>query len=122
MKKLIIDRNIWIRGTSEGKYKNGETSMLLTHNGSRCCIGIHLSQCGLSDNLLQGRCYAEDSEVKLQIPDNAKWLLENIYGGRSELADTLYGVNDDSKITEEHREKEIIRLFAEADIEVEFIN
>lgn len=108
MRKLEIDRKIWLRG--EGCYAS---KLLRRGDKKQCCIGCYLSACGVSpDNLLdRGEPYFG------AIPDEADWL-----GMRDENALPLFKLNDDEKIDDVFREEKIRDEFIKHGVEVTFVN
>lgn len=115
--KFTISRSEWLRG--EGI---GDTSRLLRPSDSkRCCLGIYAREVGLSDELT---CDVESPAGRGRLigkwPEKASWLFEG--GGNSRLAFRLMEDNDRADLTEGQREARIKAEFAEAGIEVEFVD
>jgi len=113
MEKLIIDRNIWLRG--EGGFKS---YLLRTSDKKKCCIGILVSSLlNIEDDKILGKSTAISDEWLVSlIPQEMKWLKN--YPIMAEFYDT----NDDPTISDEEREKKLTVLFAAQNIKVEFIN
>lgn len=115
MRKLTIDRSVWLRGAAD--------SYLLREDGKRCCVGIYLGACGVSDEQLFKRCTAFSVSVfddEAEFPQEARWTLDDVYNN-SDTAMKLYRTNDDLSLSAEQRETRVRELFAEQDIEVEFV-
>ena len=111
MMKLIIDRNIWLRG--EGA---GWSYLLREEDRKMCCLGIYLKECGVSsEKLLDMTSPCQLVEI---IPPEAKWLI------KKDSTDTydLMELNDEKKIEKDKREEKIAHIFAKHNIEVEFVN
>jgi len=106
MKKITIDRKIWLRG-------------------KMCCVGIYLSQCKVpKKELLDMPDAASVSEREVKIPKQAEWLLDrrsygvnDFYCDNSDAAGKLMTLNDRNP-----NEKKIAAIFAKNGVEIEFIN
>lgn len=114
MKKLIIDRTKWMRGT------NGNGSALFNpKNEKMCCLGFYAISCGLSEKQIAHKAFP--SSLEYHLPDNMKWLL-----GRNEnnecIENSLATINDWYGTTEQEREEELMQEFAKHNVEVTFIN
>ena len=110
--KLIIDRDIWLRG--EG---SGWSYLLREEDSKMCCLGIYLKECGVpSEKLLY---MTSPYQLVKIIPPEAGWLL----GSSSIDTCSLMELNDEKKIEkEDEREEKIAYIFAKHNIEVEFVN
>jgi hypothetical protein len=113
MEKLVIDRNIWLRG--EGGIKS---YLLRESDKKKCCIGILMSSLlNIVDDKILGESTAISNEWLVSlIPQKMEWLKN--FSTMNEFYDT----NDNSTISDEEREKKLTKLFAAQNIEVEFIN
>ncbi len=120
--KFVIDRSIWMRGDGNGK--------LLDSKGQRCCVGIYLKACGISDTKMLAIGTANslvfryrDTRPGEHVP---KWLLKSVPAissdavTASEDAEKLYSVNDSIGFSEEKREQEVKEHFAKNGIKVSF--
>lgn len=104
MKRLVIDRSIWLRG------EGGNNSYLLREeDGKKCCLGIYLGACGTPDELLSGHV----GTGQIVLPEEAKWLDQG--------ADAFMIVNDDPHTPASTRERGIEALFASHGIQVTFV-
>lgn len=112
MRKLIIDRNIWLRGEAIESY------LLRQSDQKQCCVGIYLEQCGIERTKLSGVMSAQGLAMKEPLPQEAQWLL----GVANRDAQWLYRVNDNPESPASLRESEITKVFAQHKVEVEFIN
>lgn len=111
MKKLTIDRKIWLRG--EGSVRS---KLLRPEDQKRCCIGIYLESCSVpKETLLNKGTYYGIAQWGVLLPEETAWL-------HSYVAQAFYTTNDDQTLTEEEREQKLTALFAGQGIEVEFIN
>lgn len=115
--KFTIDRSKWIRGKDRGM-----SYLLRPADGKRCCVGFYLQACGLTDEQLSNRCYADSYDQNLRkddLPAGTEWL----HISRSkEGGDSVYYVNDDMELTETEREERIAARFAREGHEVEFVD
>lgn len=126
--KLVIDRNIWLRGEGE------EASFLLRQDDQKmCCVGIYLEALGVDRGHLNGANAAHHPGLSEMLPKEAMWLVYQDTMHRwmpSDKACRLYAandgeqhsLNDPSFDTEEERENYIRDAFATQGVEVEFIN
>jgi len=108
--EFTIDRKEWLRG--EGVY---QSYLLRARDGKRCCVGIYLKACGMSDEELSGVTGANEKPVCDLLPQEAGWLLN------WELLGHLYVDNDERSTSESEREERIAEGFARNGIKVNFI-
>ena len=106
MKKIIIDRETWLRG--EGK----DNSFLLRGSDKKmCCLGFYFNQCGVSEETLLNKgspmCLGEAN-----LPKETLWLRG--------VAGTLMAINDSTYYPEADRESKIKKIFAEFGYKVKF--
>ena len=120
MKKIIIDRKIWLHGE-----KDLPTGSWLHRSldGKMCCVGIYLNQCGVSKKDLLDRSDATSLvEVGTKLPKQAEWLTNTvrhpsgIYIDNTKDAGHLMTVNDTTA-----NEKIIKRMFAKHDVKIKFV-
>ena len=128
MKKIIIDRKIWLHGKKQVDHTGNvsEKSSMLHRplDGKMCCIGIYLNQCGISKKDLLERSDATSLvEVDIKLPKQAEWLITtvrypsgSIYNNNTKDAGHLMTVNDGTA-----NEKTIKRVFAKHDVEIKFV-
>jgi len=132
MKKLIIDRQTWLRGD--------KTSCLLNNNKHRCCLGFLAQQCGIKDKYIQniGSLCEVIEEEKINIFNiiDLQFLIDMSGKGTYNSTDAyhLMEINDipinvEMELqpgivirSELEREEFLKRKFAEYNIDVEFIN
>jgi len=134
VKKFVIDREIWSRGKPNSALLIGKrTAELLADKsvydgeGCKCCLGIYLTVCGVSDEVLSDVGEPiELSEVAQQeaLEGGAgSWLFaEEDRNSSSITVAELIEINDDEEISETSRERSITALFLSQGIEVEFKN
>ena len=122
MMKLIIDRDIWLRG--EG---SGWSYLLRKEDEKMCCLGIYLKECGVSSEKLLDM--TSPCQLVKIIPPEAEWLIDKSLGIDSMDTCDLMGFNDRRKKKiekedekEDEREEKIAHIFAKHNIEVEFVN
>lgn len=127
MRKLVIDREKWLRG------QGAELSKLLRREDEKmCCVGFYLESCGVPRETLLGNAAAHSPEVALILPDEAKWLNNgDLYlPNSSPIGRELYAINDriiilnslTPTMDELERENRVMELFSQQGVEVEFIN
>ena len=82
MEEFVIDREKWARGErySDKTFKAYDREIrqriknyLLGEDGKQCCLGLYLSECGVTDKTLQG--LSTPREVHPSIPESAAWLV-----------------------------------------------
>lgn len=122
MKQLIIDRSQWRTGGDKWNWTHGETK-LLNEKGNMCCLGFYCLQLGeISKNQILGISLPEDLN-NVNVYDDA--MLHLVY--KNDLRNTHFteeaiDINDAEELTNEEREKEIIKHFKQIDVEVVFTN
>lgn len=110
--KLTIKRSEWLHG------EGGRVSRLLRATDNKmCCLGFLGIACGLTRDEILGK--SEPSEIT-----SSKWIkgliLDSSEG--TETCHQLMMANDSlSYLFETKREARIISLFAELDVQVEFV-
>lgn len=115
-KTFVVNRSMWLRG------RGARASYLLLDNGQRCCLGFVCAQLGVADEYL------------LNTPDPG-WLMADAAGpihgvlanvGTSARPNTLtmraVVINDNKKISDPERERELAALFAEYGYAIEFVD
>lgn len=112
--KLVIDRTKWYRGK--------ENSALRRKDGMQCCLGFLGVACEVERKGLDGVFYP----LNLGPHSSDKWpswLFErsNFRHLRVEINGDLAIINDDQKISDDQREKELTHEFKKHGVEVEFI-
>ena len=114
--KLVIDRNVWLRG--EGSTKS---FLLRSSDEKMCCVGIFLKSLGVPEAQLCDTVVADNCSNSL-IPDWTKPIAPWGDGGLPPDISELYVTNDYAGGSEAKREQRIADLFAKHDVQVEFIN
>lgn len=122
-KKFTIDRSKWACGDVEEKFNT--TSMLRDpKSGAMCCLGFYLKSCGVPNKELDSRALPSSLNEK-KLPASTTWLLgPNLEGereGHNNRQDDFTSPNDDLEMAQNSREAKIRALFAEHDIDVEFV-
>lgn len=117
MEKLTIHVKNWLHREGRGSV----TSCLLRpEDGKRCCLGIYLEDnCGVSPDVLCDIATPDmlPHDILGRLP---KWLL--IHRNNTRLAEALMSANDQVEERDEAETRALVqKLFAEADVEVEFI-
>ncbi len=117
--KFIIDRSIWRTG-DEGNVATGDgNTALLNECGYMCCLGMISEQLGVDKDDLLG--LGEPEELSGFLDDLSELdLLLDEHGVNTNLSDDAITINDGDLPVEE-KEKELIKLFGEHDVELEFI-
>lgn len=109
-KEFVVKRSKWLRGPqpSDG------VSMLLNDEGLMCCLGFVSEQCGVPrKELLHRRSPADLTDGYAPIRDLLLDGHEHDWDRNSDLAARAIAINDGWLASEEVRESELIRLFAE---------
>jgi hypothetical protein len=115
--KLVIDRSKWLRG------EGAEDSYLFRpSDGKMCCLGFYGSACKLNTEQMAAR----GTPYNVSEPDktwtaSAHWLFNSAFSDASSTCFRLMEANDNEELPAEEREEDIIRLFAEHGVEVEFV-
>ena len=131
VKRFVIDRTVWLRGLDtmpENDDDDDPCSYLLRKcDGLKCCLGIYLSQCGMSDGQLTGKNLPSACP---RLPEEAEWLTAKLsYTNSSRLTipasyaqveDEFADVNDSRDINEQERESKVKEMFAAQGIKVSF--
>ncbi len=129
MKKIIIDRKIWLHGKKQidntGDKPAKASALYRLLDKKMCCIGIYLNQCGIPKKILLDKPDAMDVlDAGFKLPKQAAWLIktdtyssEKEYYNNSEDSGMLMTINDGTA-----NEDKIKKLFAKHNVEIEFIN
>ncbi len=131
MMKLVIDRNVWLRG--EG-FKN--SFLIRLSDKKQCCLGFLGLACGIDAHHLVNQSSPHGSffhqydlvPIESRADKTAKesnlWP-EEIYSpdvALSSITHKLMEVNDNKLLSDEEREKTLKTIFLSINIEVDFIN
>jgi hypothetical protein len=113
--KLVIDRRIWLRG------EGSDVSYLLRGSDKKqCCVGILCESLGVSKKNLQDH-KGSQTLSGFNLPE---WLTpesDDLFKAY-EINDTSVPANVEVAAFEASREAKITELFAEHDIQVEFVD
>jgi hypothetical protein len=115
MKTIRINRAKWLRGSVGSSYN----SLWCSERQAGCCLGhaIHqTAKCSwndLRDLTTPPLYYSKPSFLTKLGPDGFT---------SNDFADEAMNINDTNAISEEQREKRLIKLFAENNIKLEFYN
>jgi hypothetical protein len=122
MRKLIIERSRWIRG----EFYPDETNVDLTFLWNQakdcgCCLGHYLNKLE-GVNLFQLDGFGEPNELNMDCDLVYRHDIDYdmIYSDNKFAVEAMF-INDDTSITDETREENLIELFASQDIELEFV-
>lgn len=122
MRKLVIDRQKWYRGNQNNDPTCGEGSKLLRRtDGKMCCLGFDAVACGIDSRTIEGVGFLDHFTIACE---NFKKLLPHHfdkYGARSQFVAEAAAINDDRGIPDENKEARLKTLFAEQNIELEFV-
>lgn len=116
MKTVYVVRDKWLRGDS------GTNSYLIRREDKKmCCLGFvcRAAKLKVKDLLdVSEPNMIDKTRVKLrwELPEWAMWLVE-----KPEIVGLMMTENDSEGISEFEREQRLIKLFAEVDVELEFI-
>ena len=107
MLDVTIDRKTWYRGQGDAH------SMLLLHNGKRCCIGFLCQAMGIPDEQLL--------ELKtMEVVDGPR--AAHFHASHNSTLIEAYMTNDEIKTREIDREIDIVRIGKLMDVNFTFIN
>jgi len=111
---LIIDRTKWRTGCFNETRTGLGTTQLLNKEGFMCCLGFRCLQMGIPKQHLMDVSMPCNLSDNWTIPD-----LLNLDGYNSDFCDRATNINDNSSSTES-KEVDLIDLFSEKGITVEF--
>lgn len=121
--KLVIDREIWLRG--EDTYNS---YLLRKSDNKLCCVGIYLKALGVADKCLRGRTtvkHCVEANPTMVNPDDLpEWLLHDI-GDKPTVGDPYIANDSPCRAECDHecgRESKISEIFAAHGVEVQFVN
>ena len=133
-KKFTIDRKNWLTSQNlnkEEKKKGYDRSCLKNpHTGKMCCLGFICNQSGVSENYMLGigdprsLWYNESNQkLKEELEEKIGFLLADKYDNKvnKSFVEEAISINDDSLKSISKKEADLIELFAEHDIELEFV-
>lgn len=113
MQKLIIDRSKWLRGDEKG------TSYLLRSSDNKmCCLGFLCIALGAKEEDIRQVEMPDQMDRSIKIPDYLNHPFRTIGKFPRSAAD----LNDDRSIYDKERERKLIALFAEQNIQLEFVD
>jgi hypothetical protein len=132
MLKFQVKESRWLRGGVDGKgSKVG--SQLCNVNGDQCCMGFLAEALGIPHDARLNAFYFSDADIQpydVSIPEPLRPRLDGQFRdarAHGPLATRIYTANDrvlDDELlpfSNEERKATLKKLFAEADIEVEFV-
>lgn len=115
--KLVIERAKWLRGSGDSMMLMPAAGYSEGSAGKMCCLGFAAIQlAGLEPRDIEGD-YNPNAEMCHGTPMEPFCHYAHDYDPGS----IAMRVNDDVNMPEEKREEHLTRLFAQHDIEVEFI-
>ncbi len=119
VKKFTIKRSEWTRGN-----KNGP-SRLLNEDGFKCCLGFYALASGLRNQDIK-LLY---SPTEIILDKNKRWdsflLKESLLDDKllnSDACETLMFINDNPVSSDKVKEKDIIKMFKQHNVQVRFID
>ena len=124
--KFTVDRSKWVNAS----FGNRGHTLLLNREGYSCCLGFVCSQLGIKDEEMQGYgspnhvCHDRSTQTtNFDLLSKLKSLTQYHYGyvSNTSLAERAIRINDNANISREHREKDLIDLFAEYGHELKFV-
>lgn len=116
--EFTVKRSEWYRGRGDSNSELLIDTPGLSR-GKKCCLGFYALNSGLTESDIAGK--ARPDNVKKW--DDSSFLISMVGSerrGYSEACSTIMAVNDDSHMTDESREKELKKLFAEQNITINF--
>jgi hypothetical protein len=104
---FTIKRSKWLRGAGAGE-------LLREDDHLQCCVGQMCSQLGVPDNVIEGECVLEflsnrvlaDERLSVLITDRGCDIRERKW------VETAYGINDETLIADDERERQLADLAA----------
>lgn len=115
--KLVIDRQKWLRG--EG---SSNSYLLRGKDRKMCCLGFLALQCGYTqDEIIHKESPSSVGGLVTKFPSGLVCLKRGITSN-SIQCHRLMTCNDDELLSDEEREGQLIDLFHEIGIDIEFIN
>lgn len=133
VKEFTIDRRRWLRGNQNGTLRDW--------NNNRCCIGFYAGACGFKIDKLSYadtlhytlltflRNTSKNDLTYVDFPKALRKAFESVnenvkekHNENKSIFTELYKVNDDPNISDEQREKFIIKTFKKFGIKVTFIH
>lgn len=117
--KLVIDRTRWLRGESQGV-------LLRARDGKMCCLGFEAIRRGCTEDEIAGvttPAYLSKDNPHIKLFTDLSLVDERgLPYDDNALCESLTATNDAGDLSDAARESRITELFAEIDIEVEFVN
>lgn len=116
--KLIIDRQKWYRGNTDG------SKLLRSNDGKMCCLGFYARECGLSEEQIADKGNPASVDASAMEWGSGSWLFQSAdddHGILSADCNLLIRTNDCPAESEALREADIQAIFARHGVEVEFI-
>jgi hypothetical protein len=104
--RITVSRRRWLRGG------DGE---LLNKSGKMCCLGFGVRQCGVKAKDIRGLSMpsriARPARTKALL-DSPLMVVDELYwASNSKLSDDAASINDNDKIVDKEREKQLRSLF-----------
>lgn len=121
IKTVIVDYKKWAMGSRPVEIQ----SSLLNSDGHRCCLGFECKQRGIPDNILRYLLRPErvSEKIKIAIPGMTKKITTpHVKYVDADLIQECVKANDDRKITNKERIRELIGLFQQRKLKLKFIN
>lgn len=119
--KLTIDRNTWLRGTG-----SANSYLLRKSDGRKCCLGFLACSLGASQDQIENIAAPNFTNYKLNWPHGLVTSTQDYIGvdnyPNNYIGNVLMLINDNDKISDLERETQLINIFKQIGIEVEFIN
>lgn len=129
--KLTIDRSKWLRGKDADEGCN--SYLLRACDSKQCCVGIYLSALGFTDDELRDK--GDDGDCLVEAPSDDEDTLDEF--GESwavqlekdprvpewlATESDVYSINDDGKLAEDERERQIAERFRRGGVQVTFVD
>jgi hypothetical protein len=102
--KLIIDRNLWLRGVGSSLSK-----LLRSSDGKMCCLGFYGLACGLSSEDIRNQTIPGNVDYAHKAwGEQGEWLLDDDMHNRTSIDCTrLITINDSPYFSTSEREKRL---------------
>ena len=118
MLDVVVDRETWLRGKPD-------EAALLTNKGKMCCLGFACKAAGYDDADIFMLGTISSTQSRREIAEELMFLTspnDNVGLVNSMVHDQLTGTNDSYEYSEEERERNIIKLGLEVNINFSFVN
>lgn len=115
---FTINRPKWRSGGSGVNQSGKGITLLENESGYRCCLGFACLAAGFTRKDIED--HSEPGFIKLKRPPNPKKQLLIDSTGNSPFSNHAIEINDDTELTREQREEQLIKLGKQYNIQIKF--